>query len=209
MPPRKLQRRCRYLRRREGTGSKMNGNHNDDVLIAALGAIPVAWAAMLIAPYWTGNIFDVILHMGAIFEYPMRIHWTDCSLKVVLFCLGIYAMGIGVWMATRRNYRRGEEHGSAKWGDAATVNRKYRQKPDFMNKILTQNVRIGFNTQKHRRNLNVLVIGGSGAGKTRFFVKPNVMQANCSMVILDPNGETIFSHFFIHYFKQTAAERSV
>ena len=100
-------------------------------------------------------------------------------------------MGIGIWLSTRRNYRRGEEHGSAKWGDAAAVNRKYRQRPDNMNKILTQNVRIGFDAHKHRRNLNVLVIGGSGAGKTRFYVKPNVMQANCSMVILAPKGEII------------------
>ena len=109
----------------------------------------------------------------------------------ILFCLLIYAMAIGIWLSTRKNYRRGEEHGSAKWGDAAAVNKKYRQHPDNMNKILTQNVRIGFDAHKHRRNLNVLVIGGSGAGKTRFYVKPNVMQANCSMVILDPKGEII------------------
>ena len=159
--------------------------------MAMLGAIPVVWAALLIAPYWTGNIFDVVLQMGTIFEYPMRIHWTNCSLRAVLLCLGVYIMVIGIWLSTRRNYRRGEEHGSAKWGDARAVNRKYRQKPDFMNKILTQNVRIGFDGRKHRRNLNVLVIGGSGAGKTRFFVKPNVMQANFSLAILDPKGEIL------------------
>lgn len=170
--------------------------------MAMLGAIPVVWAALLIAPYWTGNIFDVVLQMGTIFEYPMRIHWTNCSLRAVLLCLGVYIMVIGIWLSTRRNYRRGEEHGSAKWGDARTVNRKYRQKPDFMNKILTQNVRIGFDGRKHRRNLNVLVIGGSGAGKTRFFVKPNVMQANCSLAILDPKGETNYSHFFITFFQR-------
>ncbi len=88
--------------------------------------------------------------------------------------------------------------GSAKWGDAAAVNRKYRQKPDCMNKILTQNVRIGFNAQRHRRNLNILIIGGSGAGKTRFFVKPNVMQAagngaEFSMILTDPKGELALS----------------
>ena len=117
--------------------------------------------------------------------------WTENSLVAILFCLLIYAMAIGIWLSTRKNYRRGEEHGSAKWGDAAAVNKKYRQHPDNMNKLLTQNVRIGFNAHKHRRNLNVMVIGGSGAGKTRFYVKPNVMQANCSMVILDPKGEIL------------------
>ena len=129
--------------------------------------------------------------MEAVFAEPWHIEWNEYSLRAVLFCLFAYVMGIGIWLSTRRNYRRGEEHGSAKWGDARVVNRKYRQRPDNMNKILTQNVRIGFDAHKHRRNLNVLVIGGSGAGKTRFYVKPNVMQANCSMVILDPKGEIL------------------
>ena len=90
------------------------------------------------------------------------------------------------------------EHGSAKWGDARAVNKKYRQRPDNMNKILTMNVRIGFDGHKHRRNLNVLVIGGSGAGKTRFYVLPNVMQANCSKVILDPKMTTCAILLSIH-----------
>ena len=133
----------------------------------------------------------MITHFDEIFADPMHIKWTDHSLQAVFLCLLVYAMGIGVWLSTRKNYRRGEEHGSAKWGDAAAVNRKYHQRPDNMNKILTQHVKIGFDAHKHRRNLNVLVIGGSGAGKTRFYVKPNVMQANCSMVILDPKGEIL------------------
>ena len=133
----------------------------------------------------------MIAHFDEIFADPMHIQWTDHSLQAVFLCLLVYAMGIGVWLSTRKNYRRGEEHGSAKWGDAAAVNRKYHQRPDNMNKILTQHVKIGFDAHKHRRNLNVLVIGGSGAGKTRFYVKPNVMQANCSMVILDPKGEIL------------------
>ena len=149
------------------------------------------WIALKIAPYWEGSIFELLTQMEAVFAEPWHIEWTRCSLQAVLFCLFAYAMGIGIWLSTRRNYRRGEEHGSAKWGDVRAVNRKYRQRPDNMNKILTQNVRIGFDAHKHRRNLNVLVIGGSGAGKTRFYVKPNVMQANCSLVILDPKGEIL------------------
>ena len=177
------------LRREQPTGTQ--GSRRDELLIAAAGALPVVWIALRIAPYWDRNIFDLITRMDEIMSEPWHIQWTFGSLKAALFCLFIYFMGIGIWLSTRRNYRRGEEHGSAKWGDAAAVNRKYRQHPDNMNKILTQNVRIGFDAHKHRRNLNVLVIGGSGAGKTRFYVKPNVMQANCSMVILDPKGEII------------------
>ena len=166
---------------------------NREILIASLiGILPVIWIALLIAPYWNGNLFEVFRQIDKIFAQPFQIRWAEDSFRAVLFCLLAYAMGIFIWLSSRKNYRRGEEHGSARWGDAAAVNRKYRQKPDSMNKILTQHVRIGFDGKKHRRNLNVLVIGGSGAGKTRFFVKPNVMQAaECSMVILDPKGEIL------------------
>ena len=166
---------------------------NREILIAALiGILPVIWIALLIAPYWNGNLFEVFRQIDKIFAQPFQIRWAEDSFRAVLFCLLAYAMGIFIWLSSRKNYRRGEEHGSARWGDAVAVNRKYRQKPDSMNKILTQHVRIGFDGKKHRRNLNVLVIGGSGAGKTRFFVKPNVMQAaECSMVILDPKGEIL------------------
>ena len=83
-------------------------------------------------------------------------------------------------------YRRKEEHGSAKWGSAKAINKKYKQYPVSQNKILTQNISIGLDAKKHRRNLNVLVCGGSGSGKTRFYAKPNIMQCNCSFVCLDP-----------------------
>ncbi len=179
------------LRKEQITGTQ--DNHRDDILIVSAGVLPVVWIALKIAPYWDGSVFELVTQMEVIFAEPWHIEWTRYSLQAVLFCLFVYAMGIGIWISTRRNYRRGEEHGSAKWGDAAVVNHKYRQHPANMNKILTQNVRIGFDAHKHRRNLNVLVIGGSGAGKTRFYVKPNIMQANCSMVILDPKGENLRS----------------
>ena len=109
---------------------------------------------------------------------------------VLLLC---YALAIGVYLSTQRNYRRREEHGSAKWGWAAQVNRKYADAHSTENKILTQNVAIGLDGRKHRRNLNTLVCGGSGAGKTRFFAKPNLCQANSSYVVLDPKGELLVS----------------
>ena len=137
------------------------GSRRDNLLIATAGAIPVVWIALKIAPYWEGSIFELLTQMEAIFAETWHIAWNEYSLRAALFCLFAYAMGIGIWLSTRRNYRRGEEHGSAKWGDARAVNRKYRQRPDNMNKILTQNVRIGFDAHKHRRNLNVLVIGGT------------------------------------------------
>jgi type IV secretion system protein VirD4 len=109
--------------------------------------------------------------------------------KTVLVLLLCYAMGIGIYFSTQKNYRRREEHGSAKWGNARAVNKKYRQSPASENKLMTQNVCIGLNAKKHRRNLNTLVCGGSGAGKTRFYCKPNLMQCNTSFVILDQRAK--------------------
>lgn len=100
---------------------------------------------------------------------------------------------VGVCLSFRRNYRRGEEHGSAKWGNAKTVNKKYRAMQPEDNKIFTQNVRVGLDGRKHRRTLNTVVVGGSGAGKTRFFAKPNLCQANTSFTVLDPKGELLRS----------------
>ena len=110
------------------------------------------------------------------FNKPFHIEVCEDSLKTVLVLLLCYGLGLGIYFSTQRNYRRREEHGSAKWGNARAVNKKYRQSPDSANKLMTQNVCIGLNAKKHRRNLNTLVCGGSGAGKTRFYCKPNLMQ---------------------------------
>ena len=126
-----------------------------------------------------------------IFEKPFAIKLCEDSLKTVLILLVCYGMGIGIYLSTNRNYRRREEHGSAKWGNARTVNKKYKQSPPSENKLMTQGVSIGLNAKKHRRNLNTLVCGGSGAGKTRCYCKPNLMQCNTSFVILDPKGEIL------------------
>ena len=101
------------------------------------------------------------------------------------------AKRIGIYLSSRRNYRRGEEHGSAKWGDPRAVNKKYRDKDPIKNRIFTQHVRMGLDGRKHRRNLNTLVVGGSGAGKSRFYGKVNICQCNTSLFVLDCKGELL------------------
>ena len=155
-------------------------------IIILIGIIPVIWLGLLIAPYKNGGLISLLSNYNEIFNNPYNIAICEDSLKTVLFFVFIYFMSIILYISTRKNYRRGEEYGSAKWGDAKTINKKYEQEN---NKILTQNVKLGLDGRKHRRNLNVLICGGSGAGKTRFYAKPNVMQCNCSYVILDPKGE--------------------
>lgn len=161
------------------------------IILSVIGVIPVVWLALLIAPSVSGGLPAILPKLATVFNNPFQIELCEDSLRTVLVLLLSYGMGIGIYFSTRRNYRRREEHGSAKWGEARTISRKYQQSPPSNNKLMTQNVKIGLNAKKHRRNLNTLVCGGSGAGKTRFYCKPNLMQANTSFVILDPKGEIL------------------
>ena len=161
------------------------------LLLFCLGCIPVIWLALLIAPYAGGSLASLFENAEQILSCPFKIKWCEYTVRTVIVLLLFYAMAIGICYSTKRNYRRGEEHGSAKWGNAGQVNKKYCEKKKTSNKLLTQNVRIGLDGKKHRRNLNTIVCGGSGAGKTRFYCKPNTMQCNTSFVILDPKGENL------------------
>lgn len=158
---------------------------------AVLGILPVVWFALLTAPYLSGGMMEVIQGVPEAMNHPFSISICKDSVKTVLLFLLAYGMGLGIYVSTRRKYRKGEEHGSAVWGNAKTVNKKYSEKPFLANKIMTQHVQISYNSRKHRRNLLTIVIGGSGAGKTRFYAKPNLMQANTSFVVLDPKGENL------------------
>ena len=160
-------------------------------IFAAFGVLPVVWLALLTAPYLAGGLPEVIRGFPDAINHPFSIQLCGDSFRAVLIFLVIYGMGIGIYISTRKNYRRGEEHGSAAWGNARAVNKKYSEKDFGANKIMTSNVRISYNSRKHRRNLLTVVVGGSGAGKTRFYAKPNLMQANTSFVVLDPKGENL------------------
>ena len=163
-----------------------------NIILYCLGLLPTVWLGLLTAPAFRSGLPNLTTNLAAVFGNPFHIVWCEGSVKTVLIFICAYAMGIGIYLSTARNYRRREEHGSAKWGNAGQVNKKYENKAKTEeNKILTQKTKIGLDGRKHRRNLNVLVCGGSGAGKTRFYAKPNIMQANTSFVILDPKGENV------------------
>lgn len=171
--------------------SKPNKDRSATATLIGIGALATVWAALSIAPQWNDGLRGIIVALTKAKNHPFALHWCSDSLKVTLLCLMLYGMGIGIYFGTKRNTRSGEEHGSAKWGVAQEVNRKYADRHFDRNILLTERVRIGLNGHKHRRNLNVLVVGGSGAGKTRFYAKPNIMQGNSSLVILDPKGEIL------------------
>ena len=159
--------------------------------VYALGIVPAVWLALLVAPFISGGLQGVVTNLPQAMNHPFQIVLCEDSPRAVLLFLAAYGLGVGIFLSTRHPYRRGEEHGSAQWGNAQAVNRKYSSKHFAENKLLTQHVRMGLDTHKHRRNLNTVVIGGSGAGKTRFYAKPNLCQANTSFVILDPKGELL------------------
>ena len=156
-----------------------------------VGAVFIAWLSVLVAPCIHEGLFEAIIYLNEAMNSPFSFELCQDTLKCILISESIYSFSYLAYYYNRKNYRRNEEYGSAKWANNKAVNKKYAEKDYYSNKILSQNVRIGLDGRRHRRNLNTLVIGGSGAGKTRFFGKPNLMQCNTSFVILDPKGEQL------------------
>ena len=175
----------------------MNRQENQKTIYILLGILSVfvIWLALMVAGCYEEDIklFELLDRLTAAMNNPTHITLNECSLKAVLIFLFLYAMGIGVYLSSRENRRPGEEHGSARWGNVKSVVKRYMDKDSYKNIILSQNMRLGLNAKKHRRNLNVLVVGGSGAGKTRFYAKPNLMQCNTSFIVADPKGEMLRS----------------
>ena len=156
-----------------------------------VGAVFIAWLSVLVAPCIHEGLFEAIIYLNDAMNSPFSFELCQDTLKCILISESIYSFSYLAYYYNRKNYRRNEEYGSAKWANNKAVNKKYAEKDYYSNKILSQNVRIGLDGRRHRRNLNTLVIGGSGAGKTRFFGKPNLMQCNTSFVVLDPKGEQL------------------
>ena len=154
--------------------------------------------------FWLANRM-VHLYMLQQGDIPTRVTLTAekfiPSLATVPFFISleeraIVAGLIGVilpvlWMfhdlIKRKNYRFGEEHGSAEWGSNSDI-KPFKDKDSEQNILLTKTEGLSINTRKTLRNNNVCVIGGAGAGKTRYFVKPNLMQLHCSYVITSSKG---------------------
>ncbi len=163
---------------------------SNDTLFYLIGTIPVVWLALLLAQSLGGGLPELLRNLTSALEQPTNIVWTDKSLPAILICLAAYGMAVLLYRTNQGRTRDGEEHGSAAWATPASVNAQFAQKNSIP---LTQHVRLGLDTHKHRRSLNVLVIGGSGAAKTRSFVLPNILTANTNYVITDPKSEVLLA----------------
>ena len=160
---------------------------------AALSPL-VLWLAAIAAYAYEGgmNLFQWMGRFSQVLERPFSIGWTPYTLKYMLVGLLLYGCGIALYYSSRENRRPGEEYGSAKWGNPKELNRKYMDhRHKDANIILTQRVRLGMDGYITQRNMNILVIGGSGSGKTRYFCKPGLYSANCSYLVTDPKGELL------------------
>lgn len=154
-------------------------------------ALPVMWmGAGMASGYEDGmTIFDALGAFSDWADHPLIMRWTPYTLKFMGIALMLYLFAVVLFLSTRENRRPGEEHGSARWGSAKQLDRKYRDKDPKRNAILTQHLRMSLNSRQHLRNLLQIVVGGSGAGKSRNVVKPNVYEANASYIVTDPKGE--------------------
>lgn len=163
-------------------------------IVWAILCLPVVYFAMVTASvYIPGeNIFALLERISTMVRRPDLLRWTAYTPRFLLVFLLLYGGGVLLYYADHENRRPGEEYGSAKWGNARELNKRYADR-DGKNVILTKRVSIGLDGYKHRRNLNILVVGGSGSGKTRFFCKPGIMSVNCSYLIVDPKGEMLRS----------------
>ena len=160
---------------------------------ALLGIFSVCLAVVAASAYKEGsNIFVWMGHFSEVLKRPSLLRWTPYTVKCIVIVLLLCAFAVLLYRSDREKRRPGGEYGTAKWGAAETMNQKYADK-DGPNVILTQHVSIGMDGYKHQRNLNVLVVGGSGSGKTRYFCKPGLMDANCSYLVVDPKGEMLRS----------------
>jgi type IV secretion system protein VirD4 len=161
------------------------------LIVLILLVLPVAWFALMLAPIMMTdpNLAQLLDGLNAAMSEPLRVRWVDASPKYLLLFVGLYVVSILAWASSRRRTKPLEEYGSARWGDARRITKKYAAHDPAANLLLTEHFRLGLDGRVHRRNLNVLVVGGSGSGKTRFYAKPNLMQGNTSFVVTDPKGE--------------------
>ena len=160
------------------------------IILYGILAVFIIWAAILVAPYCETR--EELFSTGVeALQKPLSVKWVTRSPKAILWALLLYGITIAAIETTRKKYRRGEEHGSAEWGDIGKIRKQIGSTNPCNDRILTEQVTLGYDGRKHGRNLNTMVIGGSGAGKTRYYAKPNILNAATSLVVLDPKGEIV------------------
>lgn len=174
-----------------------DASSEQSLLFILLFGISVIWLALLGASVITPgmSLAQWLTAFNVAWQKPYQITLNAYSLKAVCLSLFLYGACLYSCQESRQGKRPGEEHGTAKWGSVKVINKHYQTAKDDRYILFTQHMRMSMANHKlpglYKRNHNVLVVGGSGAGKTRYYVMPNVMQADCSYIIADPKGELL------------------
>lgn len=161
-----------------------------NILMIAIGAVLSGYLGYLVGGAWREGIeFNAFLNrFSMVCSYPLNDYYNEYTIRMIGYALLIYLIAVLMYYTSQRNLMPGREYGTSKFANIKAVNKKIADEDDGKNRILSQNVRMSLNTKKTNLNNNVLIIGGSGAGKTFFEVKPNIMQMHSSFIITDPNG---------------------
>lgn len=163
-----------------------------------IGAVLAAYLGYLINGAWSQgmDINEFMESLNHVLAEPFYNYYEGkATVKAVTVAILTYDMAVLMYYTSRRNLMPGKEYGTAKFADINQVNKTIKNKDEHCNRILSQNVRMSLDTRKTKLNNNVLIIGGSGAGKTFYEVKPNLMQMpdKCSFIVTDPKGEILRS----------------
>lgn len=169
----------------------MKKSFKDSAPLWALFSLPVLYFGVVAASVYEEGMTLFQLVPLLTNAKLSSVQWTAYTPRFILIFLVVYAGAIVLFYSTQQNRRPGEEHGSAKWGRVRELNKKYSDKDPSNNAILTRHLSMSLNGRQHLRNLLQIIVGGSGAGKTRYVVKPNLMLANASFIATDPKGELV------------------
>lgn len=162
-----------------------------------VGAVFAGYFGYLLGGAWYKGIeiSEFMSRLNEVLSKPFRWYFNDNTLFLIVFVLVVYGMIVLMYYSSRRNLMPGKEYGTAKIESPATINKVIQDEDVDFNRILSQNLRMSLNFRKLKLNGNILICGGSGAGKTFYEVKPNLMQMphNCSFICTDPKGEILRS----------------
>ena len=170
-------------------------NRKNSIVIPCLiiGELFTIYVSYVLNGVWNtnGDIVLILNKFNAAIKNPFGQYYNANTLRAVIYGSLIYGMAVLMYVTSRRNLMHGKEYGTARFADIRMVNKALADKDESKNRILSNNVRMSTDTSVTGLNNNMLVIGGSGAGKTFFIVKPNIMQMmlNNSFIATDPKGE--------------------
>ena len=150
----------------------MENKKKNSVWLIALGGILAAYGGYLFNGIWEQgiNINTFMERFDRVMAHPFGNYFNDTTLKGIILAEFVYLIAVVMYLTSKRNYMPGKEYGTAVFANIKQVNQALSENDETQNRILSQNVRMRMNTRKTKLNLNTLVIGGSGAGKTFFFV---------------------------------------